>query len=1016
MNVGDRCKGFKVLAVVPVEECNSTGIWLKHERTGLEVFHLLNDDEENLFSFAFRTPPVDSTGAAHVLEHSVLCGSEKYPLKDPFVTLLNQSVKTFLNAMTGSDKTMYPASSVVKADYFNLMSVYGDAVFFPNLKPEIFMQEAHHLEVDEKGNPTLQGVVYNEMKGAYSSFDSVASDIADSTVFNGSPYVHDSGGDPLVIPTLTHAQLKAFHKKYYCPANCLLFLCGNIPTEEQLSFVSEKFLSRIKDGGKRAFIPATDTSVKIKPFVHEYGPADDDAEGSAKKAVKSTVMVCWKTTKTDENGVPSFRRILENAFLDELLCGDDSAPVSKVLVKSKLGEDIAPQTGASVDVRENAFFIALRGVEDKNIQKVEACITKELAKLAKDGVSEADFDRTCMSFDFDNREVKRMNGPFSLFYMRRCLRSWVYGGEPWIELRIRTEFDAMKKEFKADPNYLKNLIKELLVENKNRSLVVITPSASWSKKRAAQEKKIAKALLSQTSVQKVNADLQKLHTFQQKKDTPKLQNCIPHLKRTDLTVLPPKITTKVTDVKGLPYFVNKEHTNGIVYVDVALPVDVLAPADYPYAPLLAATVTEMGWGKKNWEETLALSGRTTGTFTAYTKTGSLCMKQAKESYEGRDWIIFFFKMVVEKTAEAFDLVADCISDTHFTDTKRLTNVITAYRNDGVSSLVPSSHLYAEIRSICKESRNAAITEIWNGVSSLYTEKEAVDMPAKVLASRFERMFAEVKKGGAVIHVTADKEGLEAVENCLPSFINKAGLTSLKKKRESSDNEFYALTEVPKKYEVKNVAGKAKNAAATAGESDALSADETFIIPGNVGFASANMKCALFNTQKGVHDSVFACYLEKTMLWEQIRTIGGAYGVMFGTESAIPNAYYLTYRDPRPFQSLVVFQKCLKQAAQTKFTDEMVEKTIIGCYSNEIQPKTPAGRGGTGFLQKLYCRTYAEQLRGIKWIISINSKELTEAAQRFAKQPAPIRTVVLCGSNLIPLKKTQTTGKILKLPL
>src|SRR5574344_1540483 len=377
---------------------------------------------------------------------------------------------------------------MVKADYFNLMSVYGDAVFFPNLKPEIFMQEAHHLEVDDKGRPSLQGVVYNEMKGAYSSFDSVASDAAERAVFTGSPFVHDSGGDPLVIPTLTLAQLRAFHKKYYCPANCLLFLYGNIPTEEQLAFVEKEFLSRIQHGGTRASIPAT-VAQKIKPFVRAYGPADEGGDNAAEKT-KGTAMLCWNTTKTDENGVPSFRRIMENAFLDELLCGDDSAPVSKVLLKSRLGEDIAPQTGACIDVRENAFIIALRGVEEKNVHVVEQRVMETLAALAEKGVSPSDFDRTCMAFDFDNREIKRINGPFALFYMRRCLRSWIYGGEPWTELRVRTEFDAMKKEFKENPGYLKKLMTELLVENKRRSLVFMTPSVAWSKKRLAQEKKI----------------------------------------------------------------------------------------------------------------------------------------------------------------------------------------------------------------------------------------------------------------------------------------------------------------------------------------------------------------------------------------------------------------------------------------------------------------------------------------------------------------------------------------------
>src|SRR5574344_664761 len=220
MKKGDSYHGFKVLDVVYVADCNANGIWLRHERTGLEVFHLLTDDDENLFAFAFRTPPEDSTGAAHVLEHSVLCGSERYPLKDPFIRLVNQSVKTYLNAWTSPDKTVFPASSMVKADYFHLMSVYGDAVFFPLLRKEIFMQEAHRLDLDQNGRPSIQGVVYNEMKGSYSSFESVAADEAMKSVLRGSIYEKDSGGDPLEIPNLTYKEFISFHKKHYRPDNC----------------------------------------------------------------------------------------------------------------------------------------------------------------------------------------------------------------------------------------------------------------------------------------------------------------------------------------------------------------------------------------------------------------------------------------------------------------------------------------------------------------------------------------------------------------------------------------------------------------------------------------------------------------------------------------------------------------------------------------------------------------------------------------------------------------------------
>ena len=223
-------KDFEVVEVVDLPDYSSIGILLRHKATGLEVFHMYNNDEENLFAFAFATPPEDSTGVAHIIEHSVLCGSKNYPVKDTFIRLANQSIKTFLNALTFSDKTVYPAASLSEKDYFNLMSVYGDAVFFPLLNEWTFMQEGHRLELDEQGNPSIQGVVYNEMKGCYSSFDNYSSDWVVRSVLPETIYDCDSGGDPLDIPLLTYEQFKDFHKKYYSPSNCRLFLYGNIPT------------------------------------------------------------------------------------------------------------------------------------------------------------------------------------------------------------------------------------------------------------------------------------------------------------------------------------------------------------------------------------------------------------------------------------------------------------------------------------------------------------------------------------------------------------------------------------------------------------------------------------------------------------------------------------------------------------------------------------------------------------------------------------------------------------------
>ncbi|MBO7613171.1 MAG: insulinase family protein, partial [Treponema sp.] len=348
--------GFKVLDRSSVPEMNGEGVWLKHKKTGMEVYHLCCDDEENLFSFAFKTPPADSTGVAHVIEHSVLCGSKHFPLKDPFLQLANQSVKTFLNAMTFPDKTVYPASSMIEADYFNLMAVYGDAVFFPLLEEWTFAQEAHHLEYDENGKLCIKGVVYNEMKGNYSSFDGIAADHSIRSLLQGTSYAVDSGGDPDFIPDLTYEQFKKFHETYYSPANCRLFLYGNIPLEKQLAFIEERFLKPFEaDQAKMDEIKKRVSGISVGKLVHFAEPKTLTVTAPAGSEGKGeTVLINWMTG-SGSDAVES----MESAFLSEILLGHDAAPLSRVLVESRLGEDISPCTGLETELAYTCFTVGL---------------------------------------------------------------------------------------------------------------------------------------------------------------------------------------------------------------------------------------------------------------------------------------------------------------------------------------------------------------------------------------------------------------------------------------------------------------------------------------------------------------------------------------------------------------------------------------------------------------------------------------------------------------------------------
>ncbi|MDR2717593.1 MAG: insulinase family protein, partial [Treponema sp.] len=432
--------GFTIIDIVDLAEMQATGIWARHEKCGVEVFHVVNDDSENLFAFSFATSPEDNTGAAHILEHSALCGSERYPLKDAFLVLAQGSLQTFLNAWTFPDKTVYPASSVNEHDYFNLMSVYGDAVFRPLLSEWTFMQEGHRYEFAQDGKLSITGVVYNEMKGAYSSLDAYAGLWSVKAVMPDTPYSFESGGSPEHIPALSWEGLKDFHRRRYSPANCRVFLAGNIPTEKQLAFLNDRFFS-LTDGGA-ALPPVAKQKRWTAP---EQFRVPCPAGASSDDDSKPTIFLSWlccDAVDTSEN--------IALVALTEILLGHDGSPLMRTLIESGLGEDITPVSGLESELGETLFVAGLRevaGTVEEMGKKVEDLILGELRRLVTEGIPQGEIEAALLFMEFSQREIKRSHGPFSLVWMRRTLRTWLHGGKPWDGLLLTPALESLKQRF-----------------------------------------------------------------------------------------------------------------------------------------------------------------------------------------------------------------------------------------------------------------------------------------------------------------------------------------------------------------------------------------------------------------------------------------------------------------------------------------------------------------------------------------------------------------------------------------
>lgn len=1005
MKKNDVYKGFKVLDIINVADYDSTGIWLRHEKSGLEVFHLLNEDSENLFAFAFRTPSKDSSGVAHVLEHSVLCGSKKYPVKDPFLRLTNQSVNTYLNAYTASDHTVFPASSLVKPDFFNLFSVYADAVFFPLLEKEIFMQECHRVELDADGNPSIQGVVFNEMKGNYSSFERVAADAVDSIVLSGTNYSFDSGGDPLVIPSLTLRELKAFHKKYYCTSNCLVFLYGNIATEEHLDFLDANIIQKVTDYGKKASFSKPykssnkNSSTSLKSKIRAYGPADEENEGSV-----NIVALAWKLSDgIEKEDRACFNMLL--TFLDYLLWGDDGSVVSRVLLKSGIGQDIAPLTGTSLSSRYPYACFAMHGVKKSDEALFKRTIIQALKDVCKNGFPKEDLKRLENAFDISNREIRRPDGsPFSMVLLRKVLCCWLYGFKPYECLSPREDFKALKNIIALEPDYLQKAILKYFIKNDKMMLISIEPSSEWSKRRVLAEEKIAKTQFKELGLNKVFSSLKSMNDFQNK---PEDENVVPRLKISDLNASVEEINISRTKVCDVPLYVSKESTNGIVYFNLAFPVDVLDVSDYPYLPFLAGCVADIGWNGVPWDAAIKKIGCVSGGMRAFLRSTILPagVEDVKNDIVvGRDWIVLRFESLEEKVSECFALLTDCIMKTDFSDTKRLKDLLSCYLNEIKYSAVANAHTYAASRVQRTVNRNKAVQELWDGISSVFFATELSKQSLSDLSKKLNSLFKKIRSSGAVMHVTGTASGISATKKCLNSFVKQTNLTCLRPKKKQSDKVFYSLCN-------KLVYDNKYNSSVVK-EKDCRK--EYFVIPGTVGYAVKFFPSSPYATKDSVSDSVYSHCLSTTDLWKKIRTEGGAYGAFLSTNSLAGITRFITYRDPKPFESLVVMDQIIEQSFKKVFSVEEVEKSITGSYSDEINPITPENRGMTGFFRELSGIKKRNTLKRIKYLLSITPSDLHESASRFAKKIKKTdNEVVICAKSLVP---KEITGKLLKLPI
>ena len=1001
-NLGKEYKGFVLLSIDDVPDYKCKSVFLRHKRTGLEVFHLIKPDHENLFAFAFRTVSKDSMGTAHIMEHSSLCGSEKFPLKEPFTTLGSQSIYTFLNAMTYPDKTVYPGASLVRSDYFNMMDVYADSVFFPKLTHDTFIQEGHRLEMDDQGNLSIQGVVYNEMKANFTTFYQIANDEILAAMFPDSYPAFSSGGDPADIPSLTYEHFLDFHKTFYSPDNCCLLLYGDISTADQLDFMDQKYMRRLEQKYNcTTDVPYADQKLPyVKPEVKEL-----------LKLNKLQKSVLLEKTAPEQGATGNLAIIakytgrpdMEKYFLGEVLLGNDSSPLAKAIKESGLGD--MPYTGNYGQFSEEFWVLGIGGVKEGNEEKVFALMQKQIQKLYKKGVSQEDIDSAVMGIDFNLREENRWWGPYSLNIMEKALKGWVWGEACTSQLDPITKFEALKERIKSDKQLVQKLIKKYFLNDEPECRLIVRPSADYLADRAKAEAALVQKLGESADKEALKKDLERLHQNQARIETPEELACIPHTKVSELekTVDEPKVelkTVKGADGSDIPLFISDEETNGIFYIDVLFPFDRLDPKYFMHIPFLSNVMTNIGWNGQRWDKCIAESACLMGDVWGRTLVGSVydapqCQEIAKEyesyNFLGRKWLGVSGKALTENAKETLELLARIITKMDFKDASRLKTLIQEQRAGKKASLVNDGQNLAFKRCTATWSEGYALAEILWGVSQLYTVAAYKEKDAKKILKQFEYIYRESLKAGGIIHITADKDSLEKLMPMIEAFARDAGITKLLPSKNYTLQDF-----LPYVVSAENVQGEHTKEALKTESQTGYSA---VVIPGSQTL-----------TKEAASELVYTNWLNGHIIWEKFRTTGGCYGAWAGIDSGEKLFKLSTYRDPDPLKHSDLLTECLEEAAKTGLSDEDVEKAIVSCYGDAITPATPRDRGKQAFETFVYANNGLKQQR-VDRLLEVQLKDVQDAAQRVVLNAAKeSHKAIFCD------KSKDSYGKNLDLPL
>jgi Zn-dependent M16 (insulinase) family peptidase len=912
-------KSFEVVQSHHIPLLNATLQEYVHQKTGARHIHLATDDPHNVFLVSFLTVPQDSKGVAHILEHTALCGSERFPVRDPFFMMIRRSLNTFMNAFTAGDWTAYPFATLNKKDFANLLDVYLDAAFFPRLDALDFAQEGHRIEFEKADDPTTplqyKGVVFNEMKGAMSDPVSRLSEAVNFNLFPTITYHHNSGGEPADIPDLTHEELLSFHQKHYHPSNALFFTYGDISAAQHQQDFEEKVLHKFDKLDTRFSVPdeqryqAPITAEANYPLAEDENPAD-----------KTYITMSWLLEP-----VTDIDAVFENQLMEAILLDNSASPLMAALEQSDLGTAPAPTTGYGTWTRETTFSAGLQGSNADQAEAVQALILNTLEQVEKDGIAPETIDAMLHQFELSQREISGGSFPYGLQLIMDTLGVTIHGGDPVKALDIDPYLEALKEKAQ-DPSFIPNLIRKKLLDNPHRLRLVMRPDSTLAQQEADTE---------QARLDAINATLDD----SKRDEIIKLGAALAERQATedDPNILPTVTLADVADDKHIPSAktlnigehqatIYEQGTNGIAYQRVVLPLPKLDEKQLQWLPLYTKVIGELGAGELDYMQVQESLSAVTGGIGL----GMMIRPNLSRNNQTEGYLVMSGKALGSRQAKAVEWIKNLLQNTRFDEHKRLKEILQQIRAGKLSSIVGSGHGYAMGAASAAISPIAARNLAWEGLAAAKTLKE---MEAQLEDNDF---IADIAATLTSIHQAVAKQAIHLI------MVGEAeSLPDYAAQQTDIWQDITPLTDLENAIDIGMPTIEQKTVWTTNSQ--------------------VNYVAIAYPAVHSTHEDTAALhilseYLRNTRLHTLIREKGGAYGggASFHSDSATFRFY--SYRDPRTQGTIDDFLGTQTWMAEHDHQQTDLNEAILSVISSVDKPGSPAGEALGAYFAELFGAT------------------------------------------------------------